>query len=114
MVKQSNAYQKIINYMDHGRATSNERIVIKYEKYKYVINFTFSFSYDDSNGINIIKYEIKDATITNRDGGLKYAFDANTGYILYDHCEYTDEEKHNIEIYNKCLELVTTNFNYDD
>ena len=58
-------YKTIIEFLDHGRVSTPEHIVFEKDKIQFEAKFTFSFSYDTSNGIVSEKPEI---IITKSDG----------------------------------------------
>lgn len=110
MISHSVTYKNTINHMDHGRATTPENIKIKHDKKKYNIYFNFSFSYDQSNGINLINYQIENVTINK----INYTFDSYFDNNYYEEDDCTDDYKKNIDIYNLSLKLVNDNYKYND
>lgn len=65
LIRSTQKYKTVIEFLDHGRVSTPESIVFEKDKIQFEAKFTFAFYYDASNGIVSEKPEI---IITRSDG----------------------------------------------
>ncbi len=58
VISSSEIFKLVVKYMDSGRATTPEVIVMEKNGVEFTIKFKFEFTYNDSNGMDAPKPEI--------------------------------------------------------
>jgi hypothetical protein len=58
VISSSEIYKTVVKYLDSGRATTPEVVVLEKKGVGYIIKFDFHFTYDWSNGLNADKPNI--------------------------------------------------------
>ena len=51
LISTTEIYKNVIQYLDNGRATTPENIVLQKNGIKFEVEFNYSFTYDWSNGV---------------------------------------------------------------
>lgn len=59
VISSSEIYKIVLKYLDSGRASTPEVIIMEKNGVEFNISFNFRFTYDWSNGMNASKPEIK-------------------------------------------------------
>ena len=69
LISTTEIYKNVIQYLDNGRATTPENIVLQKNGIKFEVDFNYSFTYDWSNGViadepefDVTKSDGKDVT----------------------------------------------------
>lgn len=64
--RQSHEYDTALMYLERGSCETPEYISFNFKGKRFIINFSFSFSYDDSNGVVENGSRIDDVTVTTK------------------------------------------------
>ena len=68
LIRSTQKYKTIIEFLDHGRVSTPESIVFEKDKIQFEAKFIFAFYYDTSNGIVSEIPESPRVIITKSDG----------------------------------------------
>lgn len=101
VISSTEVYEDATQYASRGRFQTEETITFKYLREVYEVTFDFSFSYDDSNGINLSSYHEPNKLTKN--GTLifdfsEYKYDEDKLNAKLDELFKTDDEKYLIQL----------------
>ncbi len=58
VISSSELFKSVVKYMDNGRATTPEVIIMEKNGIEFNVSFNFEFTYDWSNGMDALKPEV--------------------------------------------------------